>query len=40
MRLVFVLCVFQVALAFATEEGELPDADRVSYQTAYPQSRA
>ena len=37
MRICVLLVVGQLALALATEDGTLPDADRVSYQTAYPQ---
>ena len=34
------LCALQLALVFGSGEGELPDADRVSYQTAFPKEGA
>jgi len=40
MRLVVALCALQLALVFGSGEGELPDADRVSYQTAFPKEGA
>merc|ERR1712167_550388 len=40
MRLVVALCALQLALVFGAGEGELPDADRVSYQTAFPKEGA